>query len=207
MHDFSAYIREAAETARRCELIGNDEPEATSPSSKPQENAKSSTSKRAIGLMVAEGQESKRQRTETRSCALCARQGHWLKDCSQFKHELTSQGRLSAVRRLGFCLWCLRGKHMRRDCWGAGKCGVNGCTQSHSHLLHYALTRGAEAVQNEPDDDTRPRNEPQERHKHRSGGKRERDNGEYTAAESEQRGEEYKPDKRPCKEEEGRLEE
>lgn len=70
------------------------------------------------------------------ACEVCSKEGHAPSDCDQF-NRLTVNERWQKARALLLCFQCLR-KHRRRNCRTSPRCGIDGCTFRHHHLLHAA---------------------------------------------------------------------
>lgn len=69
-----------------------------------------------------------------RSCLVCGRQNHHVRDCEEFQsHNVSHRWRL--VGQLRLCRCCL-GRHSTRICSDVLECGVNRCQLLHHPLLH-----------------------------------------------------------------------
>ena len=69
-----------------------------------------------------------------KSCKVCDGQhGPWR--CDEFK-KMSVSSRWETAKRLKLCYRCLNDNHMGQDCTRSRVCGLNGCTETHSRLLH-----------------------------------------------------------------------
>ncbi|XP_068684757.1 uncharacterized protein [Montipora foliosa] len=69
------------------------------------------------------------------SCIMGDGQGHKLSSCPKFK-ALSVEERLKKVQKHGLCFSCLSPQHWLNNCSNQKQCGVNGCSRSHTALLH-----------------------------------------------------------------------
>ncbi|XP_055633239.1 uncharacterized protein LOC129773625 [Toxorhynchites rutilus septentrionalis] len=69
-----------------------------------------------------------------RSCYVCRRQDHRVRDCSTFR-TLSIDDRWKAIQEHALCRSCLN-SHGRRACRNTNPCGVAGCRFRHHPLLH-----------------------------------------------------------------------
>jgi len=70
-----------------------------------------------------------------KSCGMCNKQGHETYECAQFK-ALDLANRWTKAKEKKLCFRCLRNTHTGNKCWQKKLCNIDGCTKTHSKLLH-----------------------------------------------------------------------
>lgn len=95
---------------------------------------KTSTIKRAVGLMVREEGSAGTSYRQQQPCPLCD-SPHILMKCESFK-KMNALQRRSITRQLGYCFGCLRGGHVITNCRNASRCNIDDCNDRHSRWLH-----------------------------------------------------------------------
>ena len=84
------------------------------------------------------------QRSPTNKCLIHPNASHFTRNCKAFRGKSVEE-RGQLVKDLNGCKLCLSISHQNNPCpfeltWS--KCGINGCTQFHSHLVHGCTIQG-----------------------------------------------------------------
>ena len=67
-------------------------------------------------------------------CPVCT-ESHPVWRCNQFK-VMDTKSRWQTAKKCKLCYRCLCSNHRGNNCNQLGKCGINGCTETHNRLLH-----------------------------------------------------------------------
>ena len=76
-------------------------------------------------------------------CPACS-EDHGLATCKRFA-SFTAEKRLDVVKEGRVCFCCLGRNHVTKFCKRKTECGLEGCTRTHSRLLHFAF-KGKEKI-------------------------------------------------------------
>jgi hypothetical protein len=68
-------------------------------------------------------------------CQFCGQSNHPIWYCKKYA-ALVVEERWKTAKEKKLCFRCLSKDHHGKDCRRTGRCGINGCSLSHHHLLH-----------------------------------------------------------------------
>ncbi|XP_044760886.1 uncharacterized protein LOC123318341 [Coccinella septempunctata] len=85
---------------------------------------------------------------DKKSCPVCKKDGHNVGNCKTFL-EKTIVTRRKAASDLKLCFSCLCLGHSYKRCYKKTRCGVNGCSGKHHHLVHLAVPPNEETLAHE----------------------------------------------------------
>ncbi|XP_062541539.1 uncharacterized protein LOC134209558 [Armigeres subalbatus] len=80
-----------------------------------------------------------------KSCIVCGKGSHRVKDCFTFKNG-NADSRWKTVTALNLCRCCL-GQHGRRSCRSSMRCEIDGCQLRHHPLLHSATKSATNRIE------------------------------------------------------------
>ena len=78
------------------------------------------------------GKKSSQQRPP---CLFCGQNSHLIWYCKKYE-ALAVDERWKTAKEKALCFRCLSKDHHGKDCRRTGRCGIDGCSLSHHHLLH-----------------------------------------------------------------------
>ena len=93
--------------------------------------------KRASGLKPRTffSEVDKKSNQQRPPCQFCGQNSHPIWYCKKYEALVVDQ-RWKTAKEKALCFRCLSKDHHRKDCRRTGRCGVDGCSLSHHHLLH-----------------------------------------------------------------------
>lgn len=141
-------LKQQVDLLRKQNSRGNPPEEKTSGTGSSSTDTSQQKSKQVVSLATAAEGESgplRSGRPEDRTgvpspnCRVCMNKGqptyHPLHACKVFRSlSVSDRIRWSQVLRLCYC--CLRANHRAKDCRSRAPCGISGCGEFHSRLLH-----------------------------------------------------------------------
>ena len=93
--------------------------------------------KRASGLKPRTffSEVDKKSNQQRPPCQFCGQNNHPIWYCKKYEALVVDQ-RWKTAKETALCFRCLSKDHHGKDCRRTGRCGVDGCSLSHHHLLH-----------------------------------------------------------------------